>query len=119
MQHALMLHTARVVFVRVRSAETISENVVIHSSGRMESVCGTHLGHNIPDSNGARFCIDLVCVAGRGSTFDAHNFTGIIPMGLAVPRACPCVDESALCVSYFWRASFRHLVFGHPDVGPD
>ena len=31
----------------------------------MESVCGTHLGHNLPDFEGARYCIDLVCIAGK------------------------------------------------------
>ena len=48
-----------------RPAELISENVVIHLGGRMSSTCGTHLGHNLPDKNGNRYCINLVSVAGR------------------------------------------------------
>eukprot|EP00746_Dinoflagellata_sp_MGD_P134617 gnl/MRDRNA2_/MRDRNA2_68477_c0_seq1.p1 gnl/MRDRNA2_/MRDRNA2_68477_c0~~gnl/MRDRNA2_/MRDRNA2_68477_c0_seq1.p1 ORF type:complete len:270 (+),score=30.96 gnl/MRDRNA2_/MRDRNA2_68477_c0_seq1:67-876(+) len=48
-----------------RAAELVKKNVVIHSfSGEMRSVCGTHLGHNIPDGSGDRYCIDLVCIAG-------------------------------------------------------
>ena len=47
-----------------RPEETVGEHVVIHPGGRMSSVCGTHLGHNLPDSQGDRYCIDLVCVAG-------------------------------------------------------
>jgi len=50
-----------------RPEEMVSENVIIHSGGRMESKCFTHLGHNLPDGifNGVdRYCIDLVCIAG-------------------------------------------------------
>ena len=28
------------------------------------SIDGTHLGHNLPDKSGNRYCINLVCVAG-------------------------------------------------------
>ena len=51
-----------------RPAEWVTENIVQQSSGEMRSVCGTHLGHNIPDGNGDRACIDLVCIAGAGSS---------------------------------------------------
>jgi peptide methionine sulfoxide reductase MsrB len=47
-----------------REAEIIASNVVIHSGGEMASTCGTHLGHNLPDLSGDRYCIDLVCIAG-------------------------------------------------------
>ena len=33
--------------------------------GECVSTSGTHLGHNIPDKNGNRYCINLVSVAGR------------------------------------------------------
>jgi peptide methionine sulfoxide reductase MsrB len=29
------------------------------------SVDGTHLGHNLPDRRGNRYCINLVSIAGR------------------------------------------------------
>lgn len=48
-----------------RPAEMVKENIVIHPSGEISSTCGTHLGHNIPDEKGERFCIDLVCIAGN------------------------------------------------------
>lgn len=47
-----------------RPAEIFAQNIVIGSDGEVQSVCGTHLGHNIPDGKGDRFCIDLVCIAG-------------------------------------------------------
>lgn len=34
-------------------------------NGECVSVTGTHLGHNIPDATGNRYCINLVCVAGE------------------------------------------------------
>ena len=34
-------------------------------SGECISVDGTHLGHNLPDGSGNRYCINLVSVAGK------------------------------------------------------
>jgi peptide methionine sulfoxide reductase MsrB len=34
-------------------------------NGEAVSTAGTHLGHNLPDRTGNRYCINLVCVAGR------------------------------------------------------
>merc|ERR1712085_38872 len=48
-----------------RPEEIVSENVIIHEGGRMESRCLTHLGHNLPDGGVDRYCIDLVCMAGE------------------------------------------------------
>lgn len=47
-----------------RDAEVNWENVRILPGGECVSVDGTHLGHNIPDSNN-RYCINLVSVAGN------------------------------------------------------
>jgi len=33
--------------------------------GEAVSVDGTHLGHNLPDGKGSRYCINLVSVAGN------------------------------------------------------
>lgn len=61
-----------------RPAELVSENVIIHPGGRMESKCGTHLGHNLPEGGVDRYCIDLVCVAGTpgddANVFDAVTY---------------------------------------------
>ena len=48
-----------------RDAEVVWENVrVLKSSGETVSTSGTHLGHNLPDKRGNRYCINLVSVAG-------------------------------------------------------
>jgi peptide methionine sulfoxide reductase MsrB len=39
-------------------------------SGEVVSSCGTHLGHNLPDSKGNRYCINLLCVAGHPADAD-------------------------------------------------
>mmetsp|Transcript_7701 Transcript_7701/g.11002 ORF Transcript_7701/g.11002 Transcript_7701/m.11002 type:complete len:243 (+) Transcript_7701:216-944(+) len=49
-----------------RDNEVVWENVrVLRNSGETVSVDGTHLGHNLPDRSGNRYCINLVSVAGR------------------------------------------------------
>ena len=47
-----------------RDDEVVWENVRSLNDGEMISVSGTHLGHNLPDRNGNRYCINLVSVAG-------------------------------------------------------
>ena len=34
------------------------------SNGEVITIDGVHLGHNLPDSKGNRYCINLVCIAG-------------------------------------------------------
>lgn len=53
-----------------RPEEMVSENVILHDDGRMESRCLTHLGHNLPEGGVDRYCIDLVCVAGAPLSLD-------------------------------------------------
>ncbi len=48
----------------------VSENVILHDDGRMESRCLAHLGHNLPGGGEDMYCIDLVCVAGEPLTDD-------------------------------------------------
>jgi peptide methionine sulfoxide reductase MsrB len=48
-----------------RDDEVNWEYVRVLPNGETVSVDGTHLGHNLPDSKGSRYCINLVCVAGR------------------------------------------------------
>ena len=47
------------------SHQVVQENVRVLPNGETVSVDGTHLGHNLPDGKGNRYCINLVCVAGR------------------------------------------------------
>merc|ERR1719319_368873 len=53
-----------------RDEEVIWENVLLEEDGTGEtvSVCGTHLGHNIPDYSGNRYCINLACISGSENT---------------------------------------------------
>ena len=49
-----------------RDDEVIWANVrVLHSSGEVVSTTGTHLGHNLPDANGNRHCINICSIAGQ------------------------------------------------------
>lgn len=41
------------------------EYVRVLANGETVSTFGTHLGHNLPDAKGARFCINLVSIAGN------------------------------------------------------
>lgn len=56
-----------------RSNEVVWENVRCLPDGETVSVDGTHLGHNLPDDKGSRFCINLVSVAGRTPTTSKTN----------------------------------------------
>ncbi len=48
-----------------RDDEVVTENVRILENGEAVSIDGTHLGHNIPDTKGNRYCINIVSIAGR------------------------------------------------------
>lgn len=48
-----------------RDEETNWDNVRVLKNGECVSVTGTHLGHNLPDKSGNRYCINLVSVAGQ------------------------------------------------------
>jgi len=48
-----------------RDEEVVWDGVRVLADGECVSVDGTHLGHNLPDGTGNRYCINLVSVAGR------------------------------------------------------
>lgn len=48
-----------------RDNEVNWEYVRCLPDGETVSIDGTHLGHNLPDKKGSRYCINLVCVAGN------------------------------------------------------
>jgi len=49
-----------------RDNEVVWENVrVLKGSGETVALDGTHLGHNLPDRSGNRYCINLVSIAGK------------------------------------------------------
>jgi len=47
-----------------RDKEVVWENVRVLKDGETVSTTGSHLGHNLPDSTGNRYCINLVSVCG-------------------------------------------------------
>merc|ERR1712170_12575 len=47
--------------------EVVWDNVRVLGDGETVSVDGTHLGHNLPDRKGSRYCINLVSVAGNSA----------------------------------------------------
>ncbi len=47
-----------------RDEEVIWENVRCLKDGECVSTTGSHLGHNLPDRTGNRYCINLVSVCG-------------------------------------------------------
>ena len=47
-----------------RDDEVNWKNVRILPNGETVSIDGTHLGHNLPDYLGNRYCINLVSIAG-------------------------------------------------------
>ena len=72
-----------------RDQEVDWKNVRSLRNGEMVSIDGTHLGHNIPDRNGNRYCINLVCIAG------SPNFK-TPPRQLDGASAVPPTDAAAL-----------------------
>lgn len=48
-----------------RDEEVVWDNMRILKDGESVSVDGTHLGHNLPDRSGNRYCINLVSISGR------------------------------------------------------
>jgi len=47
-----------------RDEEVLPSEVRMLHDGEMVSLAGTHLGHNLPDEQGNRYCINLVSIAG-------------------------------------------------------
>ena len=50
-----------------RDQEVNWDEVRVLPDGETVSLAGTHLGHNLPDGKGSRYCINLVSVAGNPS----------------------------------------------------
>ena len=48
-----------------RDQEVNWDYVRVLSDGECVSTAGTHLGHNLPDKAGNRYCINLVSIAGH------------------------------------------------------
>eukprot|EP00930_Biecheleria_cincta_P079674 TRINITY_DN6759_c0_g1_i2.p1 TRINITY_DN6759_c0_g1~~TRINITY_DN6759_c0_g1_i2.p1 ORF type:complete len:256 (+),score=39.38 TRINITY_DN6759_c0_g1_i2:58-825(+) len=77
-----------------REEEVVKENVIVEAgyNGELYSRCRTHLGHNLPDSEGNRHCINLMCIAGN-----VGNASLVIasPIPSPSPSAAPSPSPSA------------------------
>lgn len=62
---AFILESQKHGWPSFRDQEVVWENVRCLPNGEAVSVDGTHLGHNLPDGKGNRYCINLVSVAGN------------------------------------------------------
>ena len=56
-----------------RDQEVEWDAVRVLEGGETVSADGTHLGHNIPDPDGNRYCINLVSIAGNPAEIDAPS----------------------------------------------
>ena len=77
-----------------RCDEVVWDNVRILPDGEVVSVAGTHLGHNIPDDEGHRFCINLVSISGmpRATSWTQDTFREALRgggAGLSRPARAP------------------------------
>ena len=59
-----------------RDAEVHWDQVRAVNRGEMVSIYGTHLGHNLPDQKGNRYCINLCCIAGNPIQEEKNNNSG-------------------------------------------
>jgi peptide methionine sulfoxide reductase MsrB len=48
-----------------RDEEVVWDNLRVLKDGETVGTAGTHLGHNLPDAKGNRYCINLVSIAGN------------------------------------------------------
>jgi len=63
--HDFVLETKSHGWPSFRDQEVVWDNVRCLPDGEVVSVDGTHLGHNLPDFSGSRYCINLVSVCGK------------------------------------------------------
>jgi len=59
-----------------RDSEVNWEHVRVLANGECVSTAGTHLGHNLPDGSGNRYCINLVCIAGKPAEGAVERYGG-------------------------------------------
>eukprot|EP00802_Teleaulax_amphioxeia_P020718 Tamp_21015.p1 GENE.Tamp_21015~~Tamp_21015.p1 ORF type:complete len:267 (+),score=48.55 Tamp_21015:96-803(+) len=57
-----------------RDEEVVWDNVRCLRDGECVSLTGTHLGHNLPDKSGNRYCINLVSIAGNPNPVNTRSF---------------------------------------------
>ena len=79
-----------------RDQEVFWENVRCLPNGEAVSLDGTHLGHNLPDSKGNRYCINLVSVAGNSVAPVAPSAAPTAGIPAPLESAAPSADSGQL-----------------------
>jgi hypothetical protein len=60
------LYWLLILFLELYSYVKVNwDTVRVLKNGETVSIDGTHLGHNLPDAAGRRYCINLVSIAGN------------------------------------------------------
>ena len=57
-----------------RDEEVVWDNLGVLKDGETVAAAGTHLGHNLPDAKGNRFCIILVSIAGNPTELKWYHY---------------------------------------------
>lgn len=91
-----------------RDAEVIAGGIVVAQDGETLSQDGTHLGHNLPDATGNRYCIDIVCIAGMLPVAAPPSSPSPAPTPSPAPSLMPATAP----------ADTRHVVLNNGVVMP-
>lgn len=87
-----------------RDQEVNWKYVRILPGGECVSVDGTHLGHNLPDRKGNRYCINLVSVAGR-PVHQEEAEASAPPVQQPVLKVFQLQKNQDRCTGLFWRSN--------------
>ena len=85
-----------------RDSEVNWKYVRVLEDGETVSVDGTHLGHNIPDSKGNRYCINLVSVAGYPT-----EVSGLVGATAQTEKTFKLLKNNSGCTGMFFRPDPR------------
>ena len=97
-----------------RDQEVVWENVRTLKNGEVVSMDGTHLGHNLPDGKGNRYCINLVSISGNKVLAKKVDTAAA-----ATPTAAPEASEAVTADNATPSAVTTELVAALPEGKTD
>ena len=107
-----MLRDGETVRVRVRMrvrVRTLTLTLTLPKPNPNQvSVDGSHLGHNLPDEHGNRYCINLVCVAGPPPVLPSEDVSSTDVRTPDAGRAAPAARRHGLPRSGRGHATQHH-----------
>ena len=98
-----------------RPAEVLWDHVRVLDDHEVVSTAGTHLGHVLFDSIGARYCINLCSVAGNAVEAPSSSTPVTAPAGEGLKAAWPLLHEIAAAGE--WTGSM-HYATGADGLSP-